>query len=147
MKLSTRKTYKDMQEILNSSDPDDMELLANTNPCKGFFFSCRNPEGFMVDVFVKTRQTKKSKGLVGRIIASRPDWFTEEGTRTMYASLGTVRNNGTVAWSDYIWARLRPAVMTMKWYDSLNRMEIEISGKGFSGYGWEDEDRILILEV
>ena len=148
MKLSTKKTYKDMQEILNSSDPDDVELLRDTNPCNGFFFTCRNPEGFMVDVFVKTRQTRKSRVLVDRIIATQPDWFTEAGTRTMYASPGTVRTDGTVAWSDYIWSRLRPAVMTMKWYDSLNRMEIEISGKGFAGYcGWEDENRILILEV
>lgn len=102
----------------------------------------------MVDVFVKTRQTKKSKKLVERIVASRPDWFTEAGTRTMYASPGTVRADGTVAWPDYIWPRLRPAEMTMRWFDSLNRMDIDISGKGFSGYGgWEDEDKVVIMEV
>lgn len=115
---------------------------------KGFFFTCRNPEGFWSNVFVKTRQTKKSRALIDRIIASRPDWFSEAGTRTMYASPGTVRSDGTVTWSDYIWPRLRPATITMKWHDSINRMEIEISGKGFAGYGgWEDEGRILILEV
>lgn len=119
-----------------------------TNPCKGFYFTAKNPEGLLIDVFVKTHQTKKSRKLVDCIIANRPDWFTEAGTRTMYASPGTVRNDGTVAWSDYIWARLRPAEMTMKWYDSLNRMDIEISGKGFSGRGgWEDENKVVILEV
>lgn len=146
MKLS--ETYSNLQEILNSTDPLDRELLVDTNPCKGFHFTAKNPEGFTIGVFVKTRQTKKSKELVNRIIEARPDWFTESGTRTMYANPGTVRADGTVAWSDYIWSRLRPAEMTMKWYDSLNRMEIEISGKGFGGRGgWEDENKVVILEV
>ena len=59
MKLSTKKIYENMQEILNSSDQEDVELLADANPCKGFHFTAKNPDGFVVEVFVKTRQTKK----------------------------------------------------------------------------------------
>lgn len=142
-----KKIYENMQEILNSSDPLDRELLADTNPCQGFHFAAKNPEGFLVEVFIKTRQTKKSRKLVDRIVASRPDWFTNAGTRTMYATPGTVRADGTIAWSDYIWPRLRRAEMTMKWYDALNRMEISISGDRWSCARWEDENRILIMEV
>lgn len=122
-------------------------MTTDSGPYRGFHFTAKNHEGFLVEVFVKTRQTRKSRALVNRIIASRPDWFTEAGTRTMYASPGTVRADGTVAWSDYIWSRLRPAEMTMKWYDALNRMEISISGNGWSCARWEDEDKIIVVEV
>lgn len=122
-------------------------MTTNSGPYQGFHFTAKNPEGFLVEVFIKTRQTKKSRKLVDRIVASRPDWFTSAGTRTMYASPGTVRTDGTVAWSDYIWPRLTRAEMALKWYDSLNRMEISISGDGWSCARWEDEDKIIIVEV
>lgn len=125
-------------------------MTTDTGPYQGFHFTAKNPEGFLVDVFVKTRQNtsnQKSRALVERIIHAQPDWFTEAGTRTMYANPGTVRADGTIAWSDYIWSRLRRAEMTMKWYDSLNRMEISISGNGWSCARWEDKNKVVMLEV
>lgn len=35
----------------------------------------------------------------------------------------------------------------LKWYDTLNRMEISISGNGWSCARWEDEDKIIVVEV
>lgn len=140
MKLRNVKCYRSVKEII--ADPENDDLLG---PALKEGFTVSIPGGR--EVFCTTSKTRRSMGLAKAIVAACPEAFPGKGCVCFYCGNRPVQEDGTMLWEDYVYTHMEPATLTRKWFDSLNRMLIDIQGRGFSHGAFEDEGRIFEVEV